>query len=367
MDEKNNSDKLPVVQKNKSLSVKAKRFLIMNSDNMKRVGKILGFSATALIGIGGGLLTSVPPLTIAGVGVFLGSGIRAIQNARFKIEPSLLFASRKDGDKLKIEQDFRLGIASKMRSFDRIEKGQMMLLQSLVGLSRYKENLKGKDFIKNDDESKVYNQVFSTVTHGINLKTLMALEKLDYIKIDSINEKFEPGFFSRVLGKKEAVTKDSLLIAEKLAFLEFNEIGKIASLKWNGKKDELDKHKQKLKEVNFRLTDKPIDFEELYQEVNNLSEVSDKEKKAALLRIGIIFGKKGILANKNIDITKDFFGRDIIKYDAKESFTDRIDKGDLKESGKEKKKVFSQELRKNVDLEKVEKARKKSLQNRTMR
>lgn len=49
--------------------------------------------------------------------------------------------------------------------------------------------------------------------------------------------------------------------------------------------------------------------------------------KIALRRLSAIFdNKQGILTTKNIDIGKDRFGRDIIKYNTKESFGQRVNK-----------------------------------------
>ena len=95
--------------------------------------------------------------------------------------------------------------------------------------------------------------------------------------------------------------------------------------------------------------EKEINFEELYNRCANLKEVTSKEEKLALMRLGIVFDNvKGILANKNIDIEKDMFGRDIIKYGEKYSFSDRISKEEEEEGIGVKPVKLNDELRKNV-------------------
>ena len=61
-----------------------------------------------------------------------------------------------------------------------------------------KKNQLEKDYnemlscVYDENGNKIYNQKFSTVTHGINLSSIEYLEKLGYIKLDSIEADFKP-------------------------------------------------------------------------------------------------------------------------------------------------------------------------------
>ena len=134
----------------------------------------------------------------------------------------------------------------------------------------------------------------------------------------------------------------------------FGELKKISRLEKETKsgnqkaKEELEKMKVAIKNVEFRFTDKKIDLEELYKE-----NVIDKKSS----RIGFIFNKNyGILSSNNIDIKKDRFGRDVIDYSAKNSFVNRVNKkynDELRKSEKSNEK-FNQELQRGVNEISVE-------------
>lgn len=246
-----------------------------------------------------------------------------------------------------------------MKGYTAYEKGGMMVLQTLVGFSRWKENLKGSSFEVDENGNKIYDQKISTTTHGINIKTLKAIEKLGYIKIDSIDDKTR-GALGSFIGLPASKRK-SLLIAEKIGFKNWPDLKKIFKAKISGDKETLDSIRKDMKQVNFRLTDKEINFEELYNRCANLKEVTNKDEKLALMRLGVVFdngkemsanqniaGGKGILANKNIDIEKDMFGRDIIKYGKKYSFSNRIAKKKEEKEIGVKSVDLNDELRKNV-------------------
>ena len=128
-------------------------------------------------------------MQLSGAVTFIGAGFRASSNILHKSEPSLMFVSKRKNGEIQIFQDTRLNLAKNMRDYNATEKAGMMALQTLVGFSRYKENLKHSDYELGENGEKIYLQKISTVTHGINLKTLKMLEDLGYIKIDSMEEK----------------------------------------------------------------------------------------------------------------------------------------------------------------------------------
>jgi hypothetical protein len=309
----------------KSLVQIGKRKLPKIVDGVKRIGKIAGLGSLSFLGLGAVALGNLPVATIGGI-IAIGTGGRAIQNTLYKTEPSLMFISKNRNGEKQIFQDVRLNLASKMKDYNAIEKGGMMALQTLVGFSRYKENLKDSDYEIGENDEKIYCQNISTVTHGINLKTLKMIENLGYIKIDSMEDKFKTNIINKVLGKEPKGLR-KLLIVEKIGFKNYADLKKIAKAGITGDKETLESMKKDFQKVTFRLTDKKIDFEELYKKANNLEEVTNKNEKIALKRLSIIFdNKQGILSTKNIDIGQDSFGRDIIKYNTKESFGTRMER-----------------------------------------
>lgn len=192
----------------------------------------------------------------------------------------------------------------------------MMGLQMLVGFSRYKEVLKGTAYEQREDGSKVYMQRYSTDTHTSNLKNFELLEELGLVEIEGIEDKGE-----------------SLLILERLGFKNYRSLREIGKAILNRDNETLQKNKVIMKKVKFRLTDKPIDFEDMFAKINDLKPYKSQEEKRALRRyFGLFREKKGILGTKEIDIGKDRFGRDVIFYGKNPNFATRIN-----EKFKEKK------------------------------
>lgn len=255
-----------------------------------------------------------------------------------------------------------------MKDYNSIEKAGMMGLQTLVGFSRWKENLKGTAYEEGENGEKIYLEKISTITHGVNLKTLRMIEELGYIRIDSMEEKFRANIVDDVLRRKPREMK-TLLIPEKIGFKNYADLRKIALATLEGDKATLEQMKQSFQKVTFRLTDKEINFEELYQKPGNISEVKDKKERIALRRLAIIFdNQQGILATKKIDIAKDRFGRDMIWYDTQESLGERIAKS--METIKNTRENFRAKLAENVNkkgLEQraIESLEKKEIQEKT--
>lgn len=282
----------------------------------------------------------------------LGTGVRTIQNTLYKTEPSLMFISRKRNGERQIFQDTRINLASKMKSYTATEKAGMMGLQTLVGFSRYKNNLIGTDYEIGENGEKIYCQKFSTVTHGVNLKTLKMIEDLGYIKIDAMDDKFRKNILDTIIGNEPRGLR-KLLIAEKLGFRNYGDLKKIATATLKGDKTTLESMKKDFKKVTFRLTDKEINFDELYRKSANISEVKDKKEQTALRRLSVIFdNKQGIFATRNIDVGKDNFGRDVIKYNTNEPLGKRVERQKMIE--KFEKMNFRDSLTKNVNTKGLE-------------
>lgn len=144
------------------------------------------------------------------------------------------------------------------------------------------------------------------------------------------------------------------MIAEKIGFKNYDDIKKIARAILRRDKKTLEGMKKTFQKVTFRLTDKEIDFEELYEKSANIAGLKDKKEQIALRRLSAIFdNKQGILSTKNIDIGKDNFGRDVIKYNTKETFGNRMARKRSMEQNYEALK-FRNSLTQNVNRQGIE-------------
>lgn len=325
MEEQNQSNSLEKV-KNRSLSNFVKTSIPKAYDLGRKALRIAGAGAAGFAGAAAAVIGG-PVIAPIGTAVAIYSLARAGMNVIYKTEPSLMFVSKLDplSGERKIFQDTRLDLASHMRGYNNYEKAGMMALQSLVGFSRYKTNLEGTDYTPREDGSKVYTQKYSTVTHTINLKTFEALEKLGLIEIESMDESFKnTGKIADALGMQPK-GKKGYLISEKIGFKNFDSLRDLAKAALAGDKETLEKSKVTFKKVNFRLTDKPIDFEDLFLKYNKARPYESKEERDALKTFGLVFDRRrGVLGNKNIDIGKDVLGRSIISYGRKVGFGERL-------------------------------------------
>lgn len=372
--EENKQSNLPVKSEEKGL-LKGNTKLANITDSIRRVGKIIGAGAVSFVGLGMLVAPGMLPLNIAGFGVLTGGITRLAQNVNLKVEPNLLFGSKKVDDEILIFQDpANIRLASRMAGYENYEKAAMMGMQTLIGLSRYKDNLKDSSFEIGEDGQKIYSQKFATVTHSINLDNLKYLEDLGYIKIDSTEETFKGKTLDEkltALGSKDGKVK-SYLIMEKLGFGNFG--GVKDAFKAMRSKDEKvkDENREIMKKVTFRLTDKPLDFEEIANFSNpKVRKSLSPEKRLAVNRLASM---SRIMRGRKIEVEKDAFGRDTIKYPTraenaeinrrrKEAKKERAKKAainaQVKEATEEYEQMgkdFSERLQKGVDKEKFTKA-----------
>ena len=174
------------------------------------------------------------------------------------------------------------------------------------------------------------------------------IENLGYIKIDSIQPEMKQNLLDKMRGEMPK-EKRGLLLLEKIVFRKYDDFKNIVLATIKRDKDSLEKMKKTMQKVTFRLTDKQIDFEELYKKSGNLDEVENKNEKRALTRLAIVFdNKQGILATK-VDITKDRFGRNQIHYSAKEPFGKRMER-----SIEDTKATFFERLKRGVKTRGIE-------------
>ena len=327
VEEKNKEEKsnLPVVSNDKFLKVIPKRAITQIADIGRKVFKIAGAGAIAITGLGMSAL-NIPIIGAIGIGTFIGASARLGTNIIYKTEPGLMFMSRKKASgERQIYQDTRISLARHMRDFSAGEKASMMGLQMLVGFSRYKESLKGSPSTEREDGTKVYNQRYSTVTHTVNLKNFQMLENLGLIEIESMNEITKNnGMVARIFGK-EPKLKTSLLIPEKVGFRNWESLKEIAKARISRDQETLERNTVTPKKIVFKLTDKPIDFEDMYLKINGAREFESRKEKTALRRFfGIFAEKRGILSKTGIEIKKDALGRDTLIYNSKSNFSERM-------------------------------------------
>lgn len=308
---------LPISVNNK-LQNRIKNKIPRLKEISKKIGKCILYGGISFAGLGVAVIggPALMPLGFASLGIGIA---REYQNLLYRNQSDLMFSTRKilHKNSTLISQDpFRFDIMGKMKDFSAIEKGSLMALQTLIGLQRYKKQLENK--IKEPSDMpgiNIYSKKFHTQTHGINIKNMKALEKLGYIKIDNNLENSE--------------SKRKLILFERLGFGETKAVKNIVKAALKGDKKFLESSKKEIQTVEFRLTDKPINFEELYELCNNRQE--DNQLRTPARRLATIFDKNyGLLKTQSIDIQMDSYGMPTIVYNAKKSFANEMENNKVK-------------------------------------
>lgn len=294
-------ENLPIALKSNQLAVnkrKNKRII----EGIKRVGKI---ALSAGVGISGFVVTTISgPAAIAGFGLYMVGTVNAAMDVIYKkTSKNSMFDQRRNvKGEMYISQSIRdLKSFKKMKGFNKHEKAAMMGLDILIGLQSFKQQFEDRGIITEparDGKNNLYPQVYSTKTHGVNIDTIEALESLGYIQIE----------------RKIAKGRSNLFI-EKLEFGQYKEA-----------KDALfsrdESKKVQMYDIALRVTDKPIDFEEIYKQYLEIKGTKGKSEKASSIRrIGIIMET---LRKRNIDIVKNDIGETIIVYNSEEPFATRM-------------------------------------------
>lgn len=333
---------LPVLKEDDA-KTKTNMMLPRMKETLGRTAKIVGMSTVAVASVVG--MAFNPVFAVP----FAVSAFSALDNIKNRKQKDIMFVTSKKllGKETKICQDpTRLDLMSKIKHLNPADKAGVMMLQTLVGFSRYQQEFKNKKskLVMNEIDGKsgilAYPQVFSTTTHGLNIKNLQALESLGYIKIIddgkkdkrklSLSKKIYKRYVLSKANDKEKVEKyfeekRSLLILEKAGFgtLEKKDVkGNITDF-FTGNIEGLEAKSKVMRTVRFQLTDKEIDFDDLYEKVNNPPENMSFKEQLALKRFRIIFDKqRGILKTANIDVRRDKYGIHRIEYGTK-GFVDR--------------------------------------------
>lgn len=334
------------VNNNFGLTIEKRRNFERIKNEIKRIGKIgmQGF-ISSWGGVGIATIIGGPVGVTIGVGTYMVGATGALINIICRKEKDMMFATHMNSKgETEILQDLtNMKILAQMRGYKSHEKAALMGLQNFVGLQRYKQEFSDqnkKKELSKDGENHVYNKVFSILTHGVNIKTFQALESLGYIQIESLEDK-----------------RSRLLIMERLGFGQYNEIKESIKAMITNNQDEKNKYMRQMKKIRFKLTDKPLDLNELYEQYTEVKNTrGNNPKRKDIRRIGIILEA---LKEKNVDISIDKLGISRINYKAKTSLAKRIEqeiaikqqKQKFREELSDYEEQKSQEHEKTIDIE----------------
>lgn len=315
-------EELPMIIPEKKMAIKRQKQ--RNIEGIKRVGKVVGSFGLAALGVGA--LGLGGPIAVVGAGAYVIAGTNAIKNIIFKSagKNSMFVTKRKLNGELEIDQDStKLKQAQKIKALQPQEKAAMMGLGMLVSLRNIQQMYEDKDIQTEpaqNGENNVYPQVFSTVTHGDNIKTLEALEKLGYIQID-----------------RKEFKKKSTFAWERLGFGEYKSAQKAFLAQFNP--EERKGYEHDLYDMAIQITDKKLNVDELAQRYVNVDQIdkSDRQERKALKTIGLIFKA---LKNSNIDVSMNELGEAQIKYDSEEPLLKRVQRENLDKCEEYRKTMY---------------------------
>ncbi len=315
-------EELPMIIPEKKMAIKRQKQ--RNIEGIKRVGKVVGSFGLAALGVGA--LGLGGPIAVVGAGAYVIAGTNAIKNIIFKSagKNSMFVTKRKLNGELEIDQDStKLKQAQKIKALQPQEKAAMMGLGMLVSLRNIQQMYEDKDIQTEpaqNGENNVYPQVFSTVTHGDNIKTLEALEKLGYIQINRKEFKKKSTFAWERLGVGEYKS------AQKAFLAQFNP-------------EERKGYEHDFYDMAIQITDKKLNVDELAQRYVNVDQIdkSDRQERKALKTIGLIFKA---LKNSKIDISMNELGEAQIKYDSEEPLLKRVQRENLDKCEEYRKTMY---------------------------
>lgn len=315
-------EELPMIIPEKKMAIKRQKQ--RNIEGIKRVGKVVGSFGLAALGVGA--LGLGGPIAVVGAGAYVIAGTNAIKNIIFKSagKNSMFVTKRKLNGELEIDQDStKLKQAQKIKALQPQEKAAMMGLGMLVSLRNIQQMYEDKDIQTEpaqNGENNVYPQVFSTVTHGDNIKTLEALEKLGYIQIT-----------------RKEFKKKSTFAWERLGFGEYKSAQKAFLAQFNP--EERKGYEHDFYDMAIQITDKKLNVDELAQRYVNVDQIdkSDRQERKALKTIGLIFKA---LKNSNIDVSMNELGEAQIKYDSEEPLLKRVQRENLDKCEEYRKTMY---------------------------
>lgn len=313
---------LPMIIPEKKMAIKRQKQ--RNIEGIKRVGKVVGNFGLAALGVGA--LGLGGPIAVVGAGAYVIAGTNAIKNIIFKSagKNSMFVTKRKLNGELEIDQDStKLKQAQKIKALQPQEKAAMMGLGMLVSLKNIQQMYEDKDIQTEpaqNGKNNVYPQVFSTVTHGDNIKTLEALEKLGYIQIN-----------------RKEFKKKSTFAWERLGFGEYKSAQKAFLAQFNP--EERKSYEHDFYDMAIQITDKKLNIDELAQRYVNVDQIdkSNRQERKALKTIGLIFKA---LKNSNIDVSMNELGESQIAYNSEEPLLKRVQRENLDKCEEYRKTMY---------------------------
>ena len=272
-------EELPMIIPEKKMAIKRQKQ--RNIEGIKRVGKVVGSFGLAALGVGA--LGLGGPIAVVGASAYVLAGTNAIKNIIFKsVEKNSMFVTRrKINGELEIGQDStKLKQAQKIKELRPQEKAAMMGLGMMVSLKNIQQMYEDKDIQTKpalNGENNVYPQVFSTVTHGDNVKRLG-------------------------VGEYKS--------AQRAFLAKFNP-------------EERKKYEHDFYDMAIQITDKKLNIDELVQRYVNVDQIdkSNRQERKALKTVGLIFKA---LKDSNIDVRLNELGETQIAYDSEEPLLKRV-------------------------------------------
>ena len=321
-----NKENLPVVQKGRlAMLADNLRNSPKTADTLRRIGKIVGYGSLGITSFAVGVGLSGITATIAGALSVIGAAGTVIHSSG-KVDKDMMFAIKGNGE---IGHTLRPDLIMRVSQLTKEEKTAYMGLQAITALSRVQRDLQGTSFTQDEKGNKIFDKKFTTRTHSDNKAVFEALRKVGYIVVDSVEPDTRmPNRWERKAGITEPVQKDSALLIEKMLIGNWKGIGEhVGNVVQNGvrKIPLLGKRivkqpkvydKRAMENFSFRITDKPLNVEELYYNLNDKKfREENKEYKDLILILGKFcpFNTKKHRSIK-MDIKKDRFGREFLKF-----------------------------------------------------
>ena len=266
--------------------------------------------------------------------------VRAIQ---LRTRKDSVFAITKKGNEVYIKQNINLGLANKIRELNKGKSSleqirntnAVLLLQILVSLSQYQREFECDSQmpsmlgIEGKEGMRAYPKVLTTSTHLSIINMMKAIEEMGYISIVKNEEKTKTRvpvftelckrYFLAKTNNPEDVdryfgqTRWSLFVEKAgLGQVDIKEYKKYLKYLVSGDVKGLESLTQPVREIQFRLTDKQINIEEISQRVN---ETPNEFSKSTITRLrGVFDHKTGILGQGNVNVRRTKSGYYIIEY-----------------------------------------------------
>ncbi len=231
-------------------------------EKLKRTAKAVGYAGILATGLGMAFVGGATIIGFSSIPALVAGTLGVAKNTLIRVDNDSLFGIRQGSKVAHIEQVSigvkQLGLQRKINemfknektpTIQKYKKGGLMALQTLMMLQREKEMLEKNP--NTQKENGLYLKKYQTVTHGINIDNMKLIEQMGYIKIES-----------------DSVKKESYLIFERLGIGQRKDVRNIMKAIFTGNKEEKKSLKREMHTLDVKITDKPINIEELYEMYN---------------------------------------------------------------------------------------------------